>query len=234
MAIVGTVLALSVAILLLSGLALYVAFRLRETLRDEKGESTKAVKVAFLIGLLFLSGGVFYFFASGFNVAGGGSTSRGTYVTSSASTTTGSTATSAVSTSTMASPSTTASTLQDVNMSAPSCPSRVTAGSTFTCYITVYDQGTATYSGATLVSSGDFAKFTILGCNKSVNGGPSTLVSSTSNSVSVGDIAPGTTLLALSVRAPAQSGQDSASVFTLNAPGLVEPISVTFTIQVTA
>ena len=243
--IVGTVLALAVAILLLSGLALYVAFRLRETLRDEKGGGTRTVKVAFLIGMLFLSGGVFYFFASGFNGPGGSSTTQGSFSTTStmssslvrsSTETTFTSATSPTGTTTASSTSTTTttSTAQGVTMPTPSCPSRVTAGSTFVCYVTVYNQGSTSYGSATLVSSGDFLKFAILGCAESVNGGPSTSLSTTSNSVAIGNLSPGTTVLTISIQAPAQSGQYSNDVLTLNAPGFAQPISATFSIQVTA
>lgn len=232
--IVGTVLALAIAILLLSGLALYVAFRVRETLRDEKGGGARAAKVAFLIGLLFLSGGVFYFFASGFNVQGGNTSS--TLSTSASSTSSSGTLTSTSTTSTMTSQTSTSSTTraQGVSMPAPSCPSRVTAGATFTCSIYIYNQGSTTFSSATIVSSGDFSKFSFLGCMESVNGGPATSVSTTGNSIAVGNLVPGTTVLTLTVQAPSQSGQYSNSVLTLNAPGLSSPISVTFSIQVTA
>ncbi len=236
--IVGTVLALAVAILLLSGLALYVAFRVRETLRDEKGGGTRAVKVAFLIGMLFLSGGVFYFFASGFSAPGGTSTvgpttsftsSASTSFTSSAATTpTQSTSSTSTTTSTATAPS------QSVSMPNPSCAGdRVTAGSTFTCYVYIYDSGSATYSSATLVSSGDFTKFAFLSCSESVNSGSATPVPCSSNAVSVGSVVPNTIVLTLTVQAPSQSGQYSNCVFTLSANGL-QPISVTFSVQVTA
>ena len=245
--IVGTVLALAVAILVLAGLALYVAFRVRETLHDEKGGGARAAKVAFLIGLLFLSGGVFYYFASGFSAPGQGTTtvpgsSTTSVVASTTSTSATGTSSTVVTTSTITS-STTATTFsttktttaQSVAMPAPSCQgSRVTAGSTFTCDIYVYDQGSSTFSSASIVSSGDFAKFTFLSCAKSVNGGPSTQVSTSSSAISVGDIAPGTTILTVTVQAPSQSGQYSNSVLTLNAPGFPQPVSVTFTMQVTA
>jgi hypothetical protein len=229
--IVGTVLALAVAILLLSGLALYVAFRVRETLRDEKGKGTRAVKVAFLIGLLFLSGGVFYFFASGFSPAAGSSPTQGVTSTSSSGSATGSTSTTS-STSTQASSGTSTSTAMEVSMSSPSCPSRVTAGSTFTCHITVYNQGGTTFSGATVVSSGDFAMFTFMNCTESVNGGSPTSVQTSSDTIALGSLYPGTTVLSLAVQAPTQSGQYSNAVLTLNAPGLPQPVSVTFSIQV--
>lgn len=248
--IVGTVLAIAVAILLLSGLALYVAFRVRETLREEKGGGARAAKVGLLIGLLFLSGGMFYFFASGFNALGFSNPDQGTSsmttspsISSSVlSTATSSSASSSASTSTSATSSvssqttttTSTSPAQSVSMPAPNCPSRVTAGQTFTCSIDVYNQGSTTFNSATIVSSGDFSKFAFLSCTESVNGGPTTSVSTSGNTVTVGSIVPGTTVLALTVQAPAQSGQYGNSVLTLDAPGLSQPISVTFTIQVTA
>ena len=254
--IIGTVLALAVAILILSGLALYVAFRLRETLRDEKGRGTRAVKVAFLIGLLFLSGGVFYFFASGFgasgNIASTASTSSLSASSTSVTAATGSSSTTASDTSHSASSTTTTSTTsaatvttttttsssatasgQSVSAS-PSCPGRVTAGQTFTCQVTVYNQGTVKYSSTTLVSSGDFLDFTILGCTESVNGGSATSLSTTANSVAVGSLEPGTTVLTISVQAPGKSGQYSNDGLTLNAPGFTQPLSMTFSIQVAA
>jgi hypothetical protein len=235
--IVGTVLALSVAILLLSGLALYVAFRVRETLRDEKGGGTRAVKVAFLIGLLFMSGGVFYFFASGFNVANGNTSTPNTASTTASftsNTTPGSTSSSTTTSSTSSQATSTVSSTSSVSMPAPSCPTRVTAGSIFTCYITVYNQGSTTFNSATVVSSGDFASFAFQTCTESLNGGPASQVPTTSNTIALGNLPPGTIVLTLTVQAPTQSGQYSNSIMTLNAPGLAEPISATFAIQVTA
>jgi hypothetical protein len=235
-AVVGTVLALAVAILLLSGLALYVAFRVRETLREERGSGARAAKVAFLIGLLFLSGGAFYFFASGFHVLESGPTTSTTnsYVSTSTGTSSlTSSSSTAIITSTAV--STTKTSGQGISMPAPSCQgTRVTVGSSFTCVIYIYNQGSATLTNAVIVSSGDFTSFTFQSCTESVNGGPSTQVTTSSSTVAVGDVAPGTTVLSLTVQAPSQSGQYSSSTLTLNAPGLPAPISVTFGIQVTA
>ena len=249
--IIGTVLALAIAILLLSGLALYVAFRVRETLHDEKGGGARAAKVAFLIGLLFLSGGVFYFFASSLGAPGGAPTSQtssSTTLSSSAfssatstptasltsTSTTATTSTASTSTSTSTT-STTTTAPQSVSMTAPSCQgSRVKAGSTFTCDLFVYNQGSVAFSSATVDSSGDFAKFIFLACTESANGGTNSQVPTTSNTIAVGNIVPGTTALTLTVQAPSQSGQYNSNTLILNAPGFSQPISVTFSIQVTA
>lgn len=252
--IIGTVLAIAIAILLLSGLALYVAFRVRETLRDEKGRGARAAKVAFLIGLLFLSGGVFYFFASGFNAQTGTTTSATTSSTSSilvssttsstatgtqtgSMTTTSSTATSTLSTTTTTSATTSTSTTQSstsaVSMPTPQCPGQVTTSQVFQCTIYIYNTGSTTQTSATIVASGTFYDFTFVSCSESVNGGTPTSLSVSAHTITVGDIAPGTTVLTLTVQAPSQAGQYNNNVVTLSAVGLSQPISDTFTIQVT-
>lgn len=63
--IIGIVVAVTLAILAFSAIALYLAFRLRETFREEHQRGVRVAKAAFLIGILFLAGGLFYFFATG-------------------------------------------------------------------------------------------------------------------------------------------------------------------------
>jgi hypothetical protein len=272
LSLIGAVLAISLAIILLSGVALYVAFRLRETLREERGRGARAAKVAFLIGLLFLSGGVFYFFASGLGAIGntGGQTILATHTgtvtsggsaagtsstsspptatatTSSLVTSTGATTSvSQTSTSTTSSASSTSSTTsttmtststsgdQNVSMGAPQCPIQVTPGGTFDCQVTIYNQGGTTFSGTTLVASGDFYQFVFVGCSESLNGGASTAVSVSSHAADVGSLAPGTTILDLTVQAPSQPGQYSNSILTLDAPGFQQPVTASFSVRVT-
>lgn len=232
--VVGTVLAVAVAILILSGLALYVAFRVRETFRDQKGKGAKVVTVAFLVGILFLSGGVFYFFASALNPG----TTQSASTTSSSVSSSSNSATSATSSSTTSvrstSPASTASsTTQGVSMPTPQCPSQVTAGEIFHCTIYIYNLGSTTYSTATLTASGTLYQFTFISCLESVNGGTPLPVSTTAHTISVGDIVPGTTVLTLTMQAPTQAGQNNNNVLTLTAPGLPQEISQTFSIQVT-
>jgi hypothetical protein len=43
---------------------LYLAFRIKETFRKETRKGFTIVKIGFLIGILFLAGGIFYFFAN--------------------------------------------------------------------------------------------------------------------------------------------------------------------------
>lgn len=229
--IIGLVLAISVAIILLSGLALYISFRVRETLREEKGRGARAAKVGFLIGLLFLSGGVFYFFASGFN-ANAGSTSTVSLTTQS-SISTSSQSTTSQSTSSTSKTSTSSSGGQSVSMNVqcPTSGGSVIAGATFNCTVTIYNLGSPTYQSATLVSSGDFAQFAFQSCSKTINGNPASCTASSSTQIAVGDIAPGTTVLTLGVVAPSSNGQKSCTL-TLASPGMAQTIMQTFTIQV--
>ncbi len=61
--IIGIVFAIILFIIFFAAVVLYLSFRIKETFREEKKRGMLAVKVAFLIGILFLAGGSFYFFA---------------------------------------------------------------------------------------------------------------------------------------------------------------------------
>jgi len=62
--ILGIVFALILFIIIFSAVILYLAFRIKETFREEKRRGVRIAKIAFLIGVLFLAGGSFYFFAN--------------------------------------------------------------------------------------------------------------------------------------------------------------------------
>ena len=59
--ILGIGIAITFAIIALSAVTLYLAFRIKETFREEKSMKIQLVKTFFLIGILFLAGGLFYF-----------------------------------------------------------------------------------------------------------------------------------------------------------------------------
>ncbi|NJD52121.1 MAG: hypothetical protein FIB07_04570 [Candidatus Methanoperedens sp.] len=61
--IFGIGIAITFAIIALSAVTLYLSFRIKETFREEKSLKTQFAKTFFLIGILFLAGGIFYFFA---------------------------------------------------------------------------------------------------------------------------------------------------------------------------
>lgn len=62
--LIGVVFSLILFIIFFSAIILYLAFRIKETFREEKKRSSTVIKVVFLIGILFLAGGSFYFFAN--------------------------------------------------------------------------------------------------------------------------------------------------------------------------
>jgi hypothetical protein len=62
--ILGIGIAVTFAIIALSAVILYLAFRIKETFREEKSLKIQVAKTFFLIGILFLAGGMFYFFAN--------------------------------------------------------------------------------------------------------------------------------------------------------------------------
>ena len=59
--ILGIGIAITFAIIALSAVTLYLAFRIKETFREEKSLKIQLAKTFFLIGILFLAGGLFYF-----------------------------------------------------------------------------------------------------------------------------------------------------------------------------
>jgi hypothetical protein len=70
LSIIGIVFATILFIIFLAAVILYLSFRIKETFREEKKRGIMAAKIGFLIGILFLAGGSFYFFANTFgNIA---------------------------------------------------------------------------------------------------------------------------------------------------------------------
>ena len=59
--IIGIVLSLILFIIAISAIVLYLSFRIKETFREEGKRGVTIVKIAFLIGILFLAGGGFYY-----------------------------------------------------------------------------------------------------------------------------------------------------------------------------
>jgi len=63
LSIIGIVFAIILFIIFFAAIILYLSFRIKETFREEKKRGILAIKIGFLIGILFLAGGSFYFFA---------------------------------------------------------------------------------------------------------------------------------------------------------------------------
>lgn len=64
--VIGIVFAIILLIIFFSAVVLYLSFRIKETFRKETRRGSTIAKVAFLIGILFLAGSLFYFFANTF------------------------------------------------------------------------------------------------------------------------------------------------------------------------
>jgi hypothetical protein len=62
LSLIGIVITLILFIIFFSAIILYLAFRIKETFREER-TGTTTMKILFLIGVLFLAGGGFYLFA---------------------------------------------------------------------------------------------------------------------------------------------------------------------------
>ena len=62
--IIAIVFALILIIIFFSAVVLYLSFRIKETFRKETRRGATIAKTAFLIGILFMAGGIFYFFAN--------------------------------------------------------------------------------------------------------------------------------------------------------------------------
>jgi hypothetical protein len=63
LSIIGIVFAIILFIIFFAAVVLYLSFRIKETFREEQKKGMLVVKIGFLIGILFLAGGSFYFFA---------------------------------------------------------------------------------------------------------------------------------------------------------------------------
>lgn len=64
--IVGMVFAIILFIVFFSAIVLYLAYRIKETFRSETRRGIVVIKIVFLVGILFLAGGSFYFLANTF------------------------------------------------------------------------------------------------------------------------------------------------------------------------
>ena len=62
LSLIGIVFSLILFIIFFSAIILYLAFRIKETFREERTGAT-TMKILFLVGVLFLAGGGFYLFA---------------------------------------------------------------------------------------------------------------------------------------------------------------------------
>jgi hypothetical protein len=190
LSIIGIVFAIILLIIFFSAVVLYLAFRIKETFRKEKRKGFTIVKIGFLIGILFLAGGIFYFFA---NTLGNIPQSN---------------------------PVPEASSSPYLNLTVSNQPA-VTPNTIFVVSFTVINPTEATAHGATIQANLFFVAFEIQSSTHEVLG----------NVVNIGDVAPGTTIVALELLAPNKPGTVSDKVNLLYQE-MIAPVIQEITISV--
>jgi hypothetical protein len=204
LAIIGIVIALILLIIFFSAVVLYLAFRIKETFRKETSRGATIAKIGFLIGILFLAGGMFYFFANTLsNITGPTSTpspnptppmsSPSPVPTPSPMPTP--TPTPTPGPAPMPSPTPTPSPSPTLSMSI-SYPPSARMNTIITVSFTIINPTVSTAHGATIQADVLFAKFKIQSSTHEVVG----------NVVNIGDVPPGTTIVSLQLLAPNRAG----------------------------
>ncbi len=74
--ILGIGIAVTFAIIALSAIILYLSFRIKSTFENDKSVKVQIVKTFFIVGVLFMAGGMFYYFAQAMSSGKADNTSR--------------------------------------------------------------------------------------------------------------------------------------------------------------
>jgi hypothetical protein len=74
--IFGIGIAVAFAIIALSAIILYLSFRIKSTFENDKSVKVQIVKTFFIVGVLFMAGGMFYYFAQAMSSGKADNTSR--------------------------------------------------------------------------------------------------------------------------------------------------------------
>ncbi len=74
--ILGIGIAVTFAIIALSAIILYLSFRIKSTFENDKSVKVQVVKTLFILGILFMAGGMFYYFAQAMTSGKENNTSR--------------------------------------------------------------------------------------------------------------------------------------------------------------
>lgn len=182
LAIIGIVFALILLIIFFSAVVLYLSFRIKETFRKETRRGATIAKVGFLIGILFLAGGIFYFFA---NTLGGitGPTITPPTITPAP-------------TATPASSSTPTPPSSSLTL-AISYPPSAKMSTAITISFTIVNPTGTTVHGATIQANVLFTSFIVQ---------PSSTHQVIGNVVNIGDVPPGTTIVSMDLIAPSRAG----------------------------
>ena len=214
LSVIGIVFAIILFIIFFAAVVLYLAFRIKETFREEKKRGMLAVKVAFLIGILFLAGGSFYFFAQILTPQ-----SSLPYTTppdnSSADTTSPDTP----------SPPSNETETENGNPELAlfvSYPSRTTMNAEITMTFTITNPTEYTAHDVVVQTNVLFEQFNAV----------STTYERTGNAIEIGDVPSGTIIVSLELTAPSKP-QQMGDTITLTFKEMNEPITQEISISVT-
>jgi hypothetical protein len=197
----------------------YLAFRIKKTCKETRRGATIA-KIGFLIGILFLAGGIFYFFANTLtNIAEPNPTASPTPTISPSPSPTASTSPSPTDTpSPTATPTPTPTPALILSVSAPS---QIRMNTPISVSFTISNPTESTAHGAYITTEGLFADFAVQSSTYEING----------NVINMGDVPSGTTIVFIDLVSP-----DSAGTFTytiaLNFQEMTAPVTKGITILV--
>ncbi len=218
-AIIGVVFAIILLIIFFSAIVLYLSFRIKETFRKETRRGATVAKVAFLIGILFLAGGLFYFFANTFtNITD--PTPSPTPTPPGATPTPTPTTTTPTPTETPTTPTPTPSQTPILTFSV-SAPSQINMNSELSVSFTITNPTTYTANGVYIETSGLFTDFTL----------QSTTHPTTGSVISIGEAPSGVTIVNVELTAPNRAGTYIYTV-TLSFQEMENPLTRNLTIMV--
>jgi len=215
LSVIGIVFAIILFIIFFAAVVLYLAFRIKETFREEKKRGMLAVKVAFLIGILFLAGGSFYFFAQVLTPQSSlpDNTSPDTTPPDNSSSNTTLPETPP--------PSNETETGKPELALSVSYPSRTKMSTGITITFTITNPTEYTAHDVVIQTNEILQKFSLVSSTHEIVG----------NAIEIGDV-PETTICSLELRAPSKPGQIGDSV-TLTFKEMNEPLTQEITISVT-
>ena len=202
LAVIGIVFAIILLIIFFSAVVLYLSFRIKETFRKETRRGATVAKVAFLIGILFLAGSLFYFFANTF---------------------TNNIAPSPTSTPTPAptiTPTSTPSQIPILTLSV-SAPSQVSMNSELSISFTINNPTSFTANGVYLETSGLFSDFALQSSTHEITG----------SVIDIGEVSSGVTIVSVGVLSPDRA-RTNTNTITLNFQEMATPITKSITISV--
>jgi hypothetical protein len=207
LAVIGVVFAIILLIIFFSAVVLYLSFRIKETFRKETRKGATVAKVAFLIGILFLAGGLFYFFANTFS-----------NITEPPNTTPTPTPTTTPTPTISPTPTPTDVAILTLSVSAPS---QVSMNSELSISFTINNPTQFTATDVYFETEGLLSDFSLVFSTHEVVG----------SVINIGEVNSGITIVSIEVRAPSRA-RTLTNIVTLNYQEMTIPLTETLTISV--